>query len=117
MIIVKDKDPLFYRVREAAESMVNYLESATGKKYKILEARKKYSSVSGFVIKEIEEFEEKINYKNFSEFVNYHIVFQRAVAKMSWNAAIDLAVKIAYDSDKNTHPSDLAEKLNELKEN
>jgi len=42
--------------------------------------------------------------------------FEKESARACWNAAIDEAGKVCYDSDKSTHPSDLADKIKQLKE-
>ena len=57
-------------------------------------------------------FKKWLNSKTLSWALSSNTVFNMESA---WNAAIDEAIKVAYNADKSTHPSDLAESIKELK--
>ena len=116
MIIVKEGEPLFFRDEATAQSMLYCLEKVTDKNYEIIEARKEFSSIKGFVIRVEKTNEDPPKYRNFKEFIENSRIHDTGIAKTAWNAAIYLAVEIVYYCDENNCLSDLSLKLNELKE-
>jgi len=55
-----------------------------------------------------DEWRDSINASRYSS--------EYTLAKDAYNTAIDEAVKVCFDADKSTHPTDLGDKIKELKE-